>query len=405
MDRNRRENSQTAYPTDKCVTIPYSVGSLKKPEDALAIVFRETDLSDRIGFTYKEMKPQEAIRNFITRILEFAPLPDQPDCLLTVILDGENAWEWYRYDNDGKDFLNGVYKSLTELQKKGKVVTVTTTEYLKGNPRRNVPTHYVQDLPRIEKLWPGSWINANFDTWIGEREENRAWEYLRIAREDLAASGVKSPRTTDPVQHKGTEAWYAMMAWEEMYAAEGSDWFWWYGADQTSLSGDDSPFDIGFITHLNNIYFLARKAGGLMPQRKFNPIINPRQKRKAGASRTMAKSDSGKVLVLFQCDARNIDVPSGIFITGNIPQLGEWKPNMVRMYDDGTHGDITAGDGIWTLVVEVPRGIEVQYKFTNSGCEGMWEPGEEFPGQHRSVQLQPQPGETQVVLMDTFGKM
>ncbi len=371
----------------------------------LALVFRETNLSDHIGFTYKEMRTEDAIQDFIGRVLGFTPSPGQPDCLLTVILDGENAWEWYRYDNDGKNFLNGLYRRLTELQKDGKVVTVTTTEYLKGNPRRHILPHRLQDLPRIKKLWPGSWINANFDTWIGEQEENAAWEYLRIARKDLAASGVKSPRLGDLIPRKGTKAWYAMMTWEEMYAAEGSDWFWWYGADQTTSTGDDSPFDLGYITHLNNIYFLARKAGGIMPQRKFNPIIVPRQKRKAGTSRTMAQSVPEKVPVLFQCDARDIQVPSRICITGNIPQLGEWKPNTVQMYDDGTHGDVTASDGIWTLAVEVPYGVEVQYKFTNSGIEGMWVPGEEFPAQHRSIKLELRHGETQIVLLDSFGKM
>jgi alpha-amylase/alpha-mannosidase (GH57 family) len=391
--------------SDHRVTLPYGVASLKKPKDLLAIVFRETDLSDRIGFTYKEMKSETAIQNFITRILEFAPPPGQSDCLLTIILDGENAWEWYRYDNDGKKFLNGIYTRLTDLQREGKVVTVTTTEYLKGNPRRKIPPHSLKGMPKIRTLWPGSWINANFSTWIGEREENVAWEYLRITREDLAASGIKSPRIGDKDPRKGTKAWYAAMAWEEMYAAEGSDWFWWYGADRTTESGDDSPFDLAFITHLNNIYFLAQKAGGIMPQRKFNPIVDPRRKRKAGVSGTMTQSTPEKVTILFQCDARSVVIPTAIFIVGNIKELGEWKPNVIRMYDDGTHGDITANDGIWTLAVEVPSGTEIRYKFTNSGMEGEWEPGEEFPDQHRFITTRLQQGETLVVLQDIFGKI
>jgi hypothetical protein len=175
--------------------------------------------------------------------------------------------------------------------------------------------------------------------------------------------------------------------------------------DQTTSSGDDSPFDLGFITHINNIYDLTRKAGGIMPQRKFNTIIDPRQKRKSGVSGTMAQSVPKKVLVLFQCDARGIEITSGIFITGNIRELGEWKPNTIPMFDDGTHGDITAGDGIWTLAVEVPCGVEVRYKFTNSGNAGEWMPGEELPGEHRSFVLQPESGKTTVVLLDVFSKM
>ncbi len=396
---------QRSASTERQVTTPFTITSMGNTKEMLAMVFRETDLSDRIGFTYKNMKPDEAIENFVTRILEFTPHPGQPDCLLTVILDGENAWEWYRFDNDGKMFLNGLYRKLTELQEEGKVVTVTTTEYIKGNRRRKVPPHRLKDQPKITRLWPGSWINANFDTWIGEREENIAWEYLRIVREDLAASGVRKPAIGGPVPRKGSKAWYAKMAWEEMYAAEGSDWFWWYGMDQTTSSSDDSPFDLGFITHINNIYDLARKAGGIMPQRKFNTIIDPRKKRKSGVSGTMAQSVPEKVLVVFQCDARGIEVTSGIFIAGNIPELGEWNPNTIPMFDDGTHGDITAGDGIWTLAVEVPCGVEVRYKFTNSGNTGAWIPGEEFPGEHRSFVPQPGPGEIAVMLLDVFSKM
>jgi alpha-amylase/alpha-mannosidase (GH57 family) len=396
---------QRSASIEQQVTTPYTISSIKNKKEMLAMVFRETDLSDRIGFTYKNMKPDEAVENFINRVLEFTPHPGQPDCLLTVILDGENAWEWYRFDNDGKMFLNGLYQWLTELQDHGKVVTVTTTEYIKGNTGRKVPPHPLKDQPGITRLWPGSWINANFDTWIGEREENIAWDYLRIAREDLASSGVRKPALGGPVPRKGTKAWYARMAWEEMYAAEGSDWFWWYGMDQTTASGDDSPFDLAFITHLNTIYDLARKAGGLMPQRKFNTIIDPHERTHSGVSGTMAQSVPEKVLVLFQCDARGIDVTSGIFITGNIPELGDWKPNTVAMFDDGTHGDITAGDGIWTLAVEVPCGVDVRYKFTNSGNAGEWIPGEEFPGEHRSIVLRPEPGTTSVVLLDVFSEM
>jgi hypothetical protein len=73
------------------------------------------------------------------------------------------------------------------------------------------------------------------------------------------------------------------------------------------------------------------------------------------------------------------------------------------MYDDGTHGDITAGDGIWTLRLEVPRGIEIQYKFTNSGLEGLWDPGEEFHGLHRSLKIEV--GEGGTILLDRFGKI
>jgi hypothetical protein len=73
------------------------------------------------------------------------------------------------------------------------------------------------------------------------------------------------------------------------------------------------------------------------------------------------------------------------------------------MYDDGTHGDHKAGDGIWSLKVEVPVGVEVQYKYTNSGEPGRWDPGEEFPVRHRTFKVSEWTAST-VVIEDTFGK-
>ena len=114
-----------------------------------------------------------------------------------------------------------------------------------------------------------------------------------------------------------------------------------------------------------------------------------------------SKRDS--VLVVFQCDARNMYVRKGIYITGNQELLGNWKPNTVKMYDDGTHGDRQQNDSVWTIELRFPVGTEIQYKFTNSGPSGEWNPGEEFPSGNRRVFLD---GSTdRVVLTDTFGKM
>ena len=236
------------------------------------LVFRDTELSDRIGFTYQDYDGEAAADDFVQRILERAPRLGEPDGLLTVILDGENAWEWYKKDIDGKNFLHAFYRKLTELNRQGRVITVTTSEYIAGNPARNVPKHPVTTLPRMKRLWPGSWINANFDTWIGEREENTAWSYLLKVRTDLDRSGVRRPDPMTKPPRQGTKPWYAWKAWEELYAAEGSDWFWWYGDDQTAPGGD-KPFDLGYLTHLKNVYTFARKAGAALAFPDFQPII------------------------------------------------------------------------------------------------------------------------------------
>lgn len=261
---------QRSRPSGRPNTTPFRFQAGSKP---MSLVFRDTDLSDRIGFKYQSMEGEAAAEDFVQSLLAFAPRKDQSDVLITVILDGENAWEWYRQDVDGKKFLNALYRKLTVLHTQGLVTSTTMSEYLAGNPRRGIPAHPVESQPAMEWLWPGSWINANYDTWIGEREENTAWEYLLQARQDLQQSGVRQPDPRKDAPRRGSRAWNAFMAWEEFYAAEGSDWFWWYGADQTAPAGD-KPFDLGFIAHLKNVYRFATLAGGTMPARTFTPIIH-----------------------------------------------------------------------------------------------------------------------------------
>ena len=105
-------------------------------------------------------------------MLSFAPEDSTDERLITVILDGENAWEWYRKDEDGKVFLNALYRKLSKLYDEGQVITVTMSEWIYGNPKRGIKPHKITSHAELEPLWAGSWINANLDTWIGEDEEN-----------------------------------------------------------------------------------------------------------------------------------------------------------------------------------------------------------------------------------------
>lgn len=378
---------------------PYGIYTNHGTKDSLAIVFRDTELSDRIGFTYQQYRGSDAADDFVNRVLQNAPEVNGPDRLLTVILDGENAWEWYRFDNDGKEFLHSLYRKLSELYRERRIVTVTMTEYIHGNPTRGIPAHPLSAMPGLEWLWPGSWINANFDTWIGEDEENRAWEYLLTARRDLEQSGLRAPDPMRTEPRRGTKAWYAYKAWEAIYAAEGSDWFWWYGADQTAGGGDD-PFDNAFLTHLKNVYHFARLAGASLPRRSFEPILKTRSQRN-NTHGTMARSRDDLVPVLFRCDARNLEVGDAIYIVGNHESLANWRPNVVAMRDDGREGDEKAGDGVWSLQLLLPKGFELQYKYTNSGPEGHWT-GEEFPVKSRRLRIEQRNGQP-LIIMDKFG--
>jgi alpha-amylase/alpha-mannosidase (GH57 family) len=371
--------------------------------DPVAIVFRDTELSDKIGFVYQSYEGAAAANDFVQNILRYAPGPDDPDRLLTVILDGENAWEWYRLDNDGKEFQNALYRKLSELFDARTVVTTTVTEYITGNPARGIAPHPVKLMEKLEWLWPGSWINANYDTWIGDDEENRAWGYLLSARTDLERSGLKAPDPKAPERRKGTRAWYAVKAWESLYAAEGSDWFWWYGTEQTAPGGD-KPFDMAFITYLNNVYRFARLAKAKMPKREFLPIVTENAPQKGVTQGAMAQSREDLVTVVFQVDCRDMYVRKSVFIAGNDMLLGGWVPNRVRMFDDGTHGDQVVNDSIWSLEVQLPAGVEIEYKYTNSGAEGSWSPGEEFPGLNRRIRVSAEPGKRQII-NDRFGKI
>ena len=87
---------------------------------------------------------------------------------------------------------------------------------------------------------PGSWINANFNVWIGAPEDNRAWDYLHHAREFYAQNAARASEA----QRK--------LAFEEILIAEGSDWNWWYGPEHHSAN--DRDFDELYRKHLSNIY-------------------------------------------------------------------------------------------------------------------------------------------------------
>jgi alpha-amylase/alpha-mannosidase (GH57 family) len=142
-------------------------------------------------------------------------------------MDGENAWEYYT--NDGHDFLNLLYQRLSELDF---INCTTISEYLKTNPA----------VSKIKHLSAGSWIYGNFNKWMGNHPYKvRAWEWLLEARTQL--DKVKSELSKENKE----------LAFKQIYIAEGSDWFWWYGEDP------DGSFDRLFRRHLTNFYSIIGK--------------------------------------------------------------------------------------------------------------------------------------------------
>lgn len=218
---------------------PYRV---EEAGHAISIFFRDTRLSDEIGFHYQGYRDERAAaRDFLEQIRRrFAErFTDEREHVLGVILDGENAWGAYR--DDARPFLHALYGLLEEADD---LITVTFDECLTGDPDRDLSGHPLASQTPLHDLWTGSWIDENgsrpgvdLGTWIGEDEENRAWELLREARASVAAGATPTTR---------------LDAFEALYVAEGSDWFWWFGDDQDS--GNDAEFDDLFRMHLRNAY-------------------------------------------------------------------------------------------------------------------------------------------------------
>jgi len=215
----------------------------------VAVFFRDWTLSDKIGFTYSQTPGEVAAKDLMQRLENIrARLKEQGaegPHIVSIILDGENAWE--NYPNDGKEFLNALYQQLSESTT---IKTITPSEYLKLFPEQRT----------LDKLFPGAWFSANYDTWIGEPEEKLAWNYLGQVRSDLARYDIGKSLSASPEAIAQAE--------DYMYLAEGSDWFWWYGSDQDS--GQDDYFDTGFRALLSKVY---ESLGEAVPSFVNVPII------------------------------------------------------------------------------------------------------------------------------------
>jgi hypothetical protein len=197
-------------------------------------IFRDHYLSDLIGFVYSRMDAVAAAEDLHRRIRvigERVPL-DRP-LLVAIILDGENAWEYY--PGGGREFLRQFYR---RIEGDPDIAALTVSEALA----------LAREIPAVDKVFPGSWINANFDIWIGHSEDVAAWSLLREARAFYATARKRHAYglAGAPVEQQ-FEA-----AYESLLAAEGSDWCWWYGPEHSSEN--DAEFDALYRKHLTEVY-------------------------------------------------------------------------------------------------------------------------------------------------------
>jgi alpha-amylase/alpha-mannosidase (GH57 family) len=207
----------------------------------LGVIFRDHFLSDLIGFVYSKMDAEAAAEDFLGRIRANCAgmLAAGRDALVPIILDGENAWEYYQ--RSGRPFLRALYRRIAA---DGALRAVTVSEAL----REMAPEP-------LDRIFPGSWINANFDVWIGAEEDNHAWTQLLRARQTYdSSSAVTQERRR--------------LALEELLIAEGSDWCWWYGPEHDSDNREE--FDQLFRGHLANVYRFLNLAA---PEELSRPIL------------------------------------------------------------------------------------------------------------------------------------
>jgi alpha-amylase/alpha-mannosidase (GH57 family) len=212
-----------------------------------ALFFRDRELSDLVGFTYSSWRSGDAAADFVARLLRTREaLGDRAgEAVVPVILDGENAWE--HYPDNGVEFLSELYRTLTGTEG---IATTTFSGYLDASPPPR----------RLERLRAGSWIRSDFTTWIGHQEKNRGWDLLRDTR-------AAFDRLSREVEEESRRT-----AWVCLQAAEGSDWFWWYGEEHSSE--EDSIFDASFRALLSEAW---RLLGETPPAALSQPIMGRRR--------------------------------------------------------------------------------------------------------------------------------
>ena len=194
----------------------------------LACFFRDDGLSDLIGFTYSDWHADDAVGNLIDHLENIAASTrDQDNPLVSIILDGENAWE--HFPENAYYFLNTLYQRLSEH--KGLKMT-TYSEYLTAAPK----------LPDIKRLVSGSWVYGTFSTWIGDKDKNRGWDMLGDAKKTYDQVVAENNLSGDQI----------LAAQCQLSICEGSDWFWWFG-DYNSVD-TVSDFERLYRMHLSNLY-------------------------------------------------------------------------------------------------------------------------------------------------------
>lgn len=202
--------------------------SYQLPNRDIRCFFRDDHLSDLIGFTYSSWHGDDAVANLIHRLENIAGLCAQQSLaepVISIIMDGENAWE--HYHQNGFFFIRELYRRLAlhpDLN------LTTFAQCIKG------------PSATLDRLTAGSWVHGNLTTWIGQADKNRAWDMLIKAK--YCFDEVMQSHALTEQQRQAAELQLAI--------CEGSDWFWWPGGENPPDS--IASFDQLFRMHLKALY-------------------------------------------------------------------------------------------------------------------------------------------------------
>jgi alpha-amylase/alpha-mannosidase (GH57 family) len=218
---------------------PYKISD---QSDEIVCFFRDDRLSDKIGFEYAKMHSTDAVRDFVQELEHIHATYQKPENpVVSVILDGENAWEYYPYN--GYYFLTELYQALANHPNIQMVTQSEVQEFTKlpENSDYKVPCEL---LPEIAA---GSWVYGTFSTWIGSKDKNLGWDLLCDAK-----------KVYDEVMRVGTlSAKEKKLCENQLSVCEGSDWFWWLGDYNPASSA--SSFDKLYRRNLSNLYTLLKQ--------------------------------------------------------------------------------------------------------------------------------------------------
>ena len=229
----RNSLAASGIDTDRCIHTAYQYADNK-----VACFFRDDGLSDLIGFKYSDWHADDAVANLIHNIKNIAnACADDPKAIISIILDGENAWEYY--PKNGYYFLSALYKQLAEHEE---INLTTYSAYLDEHSGERDTEDKTLATIKLDKIVAGSWVYGTFSTWIGEQDKNRAWDMLIDAKhiyDDVMAGNRLNVEDRQRAEM-------------QLAICEGSDWFWWFGDYNPSDSVE--AFDEQFRMHLCNLY-------------------------------------------------------------------------------------------------------------------------------------------------------